>query len=238
MNLGADNGQGSVYETRERGLVEKLPWLSDEKKANLWLDHCGSEITYHDGDCCRQARSWFLGWARSMDSASLVEAGVRAPTWLSQRFEWGPSRWPIAWCELIEQKVIDCGVFAALAREVFQDQGLSVFPAQVVLQYGEKCTQHWSAFWKLDPLETKAHHRTEDSHELFPWIGVRHVYHEICVVESSPGVARFYDSTWGNWYLPHPSSGFGAVLAIRSFAPQALSWGKYEVESGEWLVVS
>jgi len=232
MDLGGDKNQESVFETRETGLIQKLSWLKGEAQAPLWLDHCGSEILQHDGKCCAQAKSWFLGWARSMDSASLVESGVRAPVWLSQRFEWGPSRWPIAWCELIEQKVIDCGVFAALARETFLDQGVAAFPAQVVLRYGERCTQHWNAYWKLDSSTN------EESHELFPWIGTRHVYHEICVVEASPGEARFYDSTWGNWYLPQPQSGFGSILAIRSFAPHALNWGNYRVRSGEWLVVS
>ncbi len=218
------------FEVRDSSILQQMPWLTQETHALRWMDHCGSEITHHDGRCCVEAREWFLGWARSMEAASLVEGGMRAPTWLSDRFEWGPSAWPIPWCELIEQKVIDCGVFAALAREVFLAQGTPAFPAQAVIRYSDRCTRHWQQYWKEGDPGT--------SRELFPWVGSELVYHEICVVESKPGVARFYDSTWGNWYIPQSRLGYGSLVALRAFCSEDLQWGKYQIRPLEWLVIS
>jgi hypothetical protein len=199
-----------------------------EKLLERWLEHPASAILHHDGQCCDEARSWFLAYARSMEIGAMSEVRLNAPTWLSQLFTWGPSVWPISWCELVKEEVLDCGVFAALAREVFTAQGHSVHPAQVLLSYGEDCTRHWKDLWNMKEEEI-------EEGKVFPWIGERMVYHEICVLETEDGKARFYDSTWSAWLQPHQRVGHGALLAVRSECPRILRWAGKTMSHGEWV---
>ena len=205
---------------REAWLLELV---SGEEHWRKWLEHPASELLHHDGTCCAAARSWLLAYARSMEISTLGNCETRAPAWISQRWDWGPSPWPMAWCELVKREVLDCGVFAVLAREIFRAQGISAHPAQALLHYEEACTQHWKQLWATDPRAT------------FPWVGKRMVYHELCVLELPDGTARFYDSTWGQWYHPEPRAGHGAILALRSECPRLLKWGGKIFQHGDWV---
>jgi hypothetical protein len=198
---------------------------ASEEYFNRWVEHPSSSIIHHDRSCCEEARLWFLAYARSMEIGMLSQFEVKAPTWLTQLFRWGPSQWPISWCEVVRQEVIDCGVFAALAREVFKAQGQEVHPAQALLRYNPACTAHWDDLWR----EERAKKR-----ELFPWVGKELVYHELCLLETRQGEARVYDSTWGLWHLPHARQGFGAMLAIRTECPRLLRWGDKTLSCGDW----
>jgi hypothetical protein len=200
--------------------------IGGEEHFKRWIAHPASAIVHHDGKCCEEARLWFLAYARSMEIGVASQLRMRAPTWLSQLFTWGPSAWPISWCQIVRQKVIDCGVFAALAREVFKAQGHEAHPAQALLSYNPSCTNHWKALWNESGKKKL---------ELFPWIGSKVVYHELCVLELPDGQARFYDSTWGSWYLPRARSGFGALLALRSECPRLLTWNNKTFSCGEWV---
>lgn len=166
-----------------------------------------------------------------MEIGTGSQFGLKAPTWLSKVFEWGPSEWPISWCQLVKEKYLDCGVFAALAREVFKAQGHEVHPAQVLISYNATCTSHWQKYWD----HRKKKKKKDDKRDVFPWIGTEIVYHEICVLEMPDGEGRFYDSTWGHWYLPQSRIGFGAVLALRSECSRLLRWGDRAISCGEWV---
>src|SRR4051812_2443894 len=107
--------------------------IGREKHFSEWGEHPPSSIVHHDQRCCEEARLWFLAYARSMEIDTLSHFTTKAPTWLSRLFTWGPSEWPISWCQLVREDVVDCGVFAALAREVFKAQGHEVHPAQALL---------------------------------------------------------------------------------------------------------
>lgn len=235
MSLDAVNdlSTGSDHCELIRSLVAK------EEHFQRWVEHPSSSILHHDQDCCEEARLWFLAYARSMEIGSLPQCHVRAPTWLSRLYNWGPSEWPIAWCELVKEKVLDCGVFAALAREVFRAQGLEAHPAQALLRYNSDCTAHWKDLWKSAPKNKKdgedKKHPEKKKGEIFPWIGNEIVYHEICVLEMPDGQAKVYDSTWGNWLMPHPRAGFAALLAIRTECPRLLRWGDKVISCGEWI---
>ncbi len=214
---------------------EQLPAIRSEVIRDLvgreeflprWLAHPASAIVHHDDRCCDEARTWFLAYARSMEIGAISQFNIKAPTWLSQLFKWGPTEWPISWCGLVKEKVIDCGVFAALAREVFRAQGHEAHPAQALLSYNDASTKHWRELWSMGK---------EDEHRIFPWIGSQVVYHELCVLEMPDGQARFYDSTWGNWYVPHRRTGYGALLALRTECPRLLSWGDKTFSCGEWV---
>jgi len=204
--------------------------FENEAHFTRWVEHPSSTILHHDQKCCEEAKLWFLSYARSMEIGSGTQYELKAPTWLSQLFKWGPSEWPIFWCQVVREKVIDCGVFAALAREVFKAQGHEPHPAQALLSYNETCTGHWQQYWDKRKEKKKRNDR-----DFFPWIGKQLVYHEICVLEMPDGTGKFYDSTWGHWYLPQSRIGFGALLAIRSECSRLLKWGDRTISCGEWI---
>ncbi len=199
-----------------------------EEHFQRWMEHPSSVIIHHDSACCEEARLWFLARAHSMEIGSLSQFRLNAPTWLMNDYEWGVSKWPIAWCEVVKEKMIDCGAFAALTREVFAAQGHEAHPAQVLVRYNESCTTHWKDLWK------KGQDSISKSKEFFPWVGSEMIYHEICALELPDGTARFFDSTFGFWYEPMQRYGFGALLAVRAECPRILRWGEKTISCGEW----
>jgi hypothetical protein len=208
--------------------------IENEEHFHRWVEHPASIIIHHEAACCEEARLWFLAYARSMEVGASTQFQVKAPAWLMGLFDWGPSKWPISWCEVVKEKTIDCGAFAALAREVFQAQGHEAFPAQALLSYNRICTEHWQDLWKGPPRDVKDAKDSEIK-ETFPWVGDEIVYHEICVIERPDGTAIFYDSTFGQWYLPETRVGFGALLAVRSECPRLLDWNGKSISCGEWV---
>jgi hypothetical protein len=200
-----------------------------EKEVNFarWIEHPSSSIIHHESSCCDEARLWFMAYARSMEIGSSPHVKLKAPTWLSQLFTWGPSKWPISWCELVKEKVLDCGAFAALAREVFAAQGHEVYAAQALLSYNEACTDHWQKFWQKNSENL--------SGVTFPWIGNEIVYHEVCLIVEPDSTARIYDSTFGQWYEPRQRVGFAALMAVRSECPRLIRWGDKIMSHGEWV---
>ena len=228
MSLVAVNRQVAPKVPRHEEFVREL--VGKEEHFTRWMEHPASSILHHDDSCCDEARFWFLAYARSMEIGSLAQFNIKAPTWLSQLFTWGPTDWPISWCQLVKEKVVDCGVFAALAREVFKAQGHEPHPAQALLSFNETCTNHWKDLWKKgDKSGGKSRGET------FPWIGDQVVYHELCLLELPDGTAKVYDSTWGSWYRPQQRIGFGAVLALRTECPRILRWGNKLLSCGEWI---
>lgn len=222
---------GGLEAAREVGdAVRDLARFADEALLRRWLEHPACAILHHEAACCDRARLWFLAFARSMEIGALSQYALRAPVWLSQQFKWGPSEWPIAWCQVVKRKTVDCGVFAALAREVFVAQGHSAHPAQAILAYNRDCTRHWKELWKITEEDV-------DAEKTFPWIGEELVYHEICALEMPDGEARLYDSTWGTWLHPSRRHGHGALLAVRTECPRLLRWGGRELSCGEWVSV-
>lgn len=185
-----------------------------------WRGASGSTLTHH-GACCERARAWLLGMARSHDFASSDGLAFAGPRWLTHRFQWGPTRWPVAWCEAIEAPQIDCGVFAAFALEILRKKGLEAYPAQVLRTYAKESAVHWRRKWSAMPGG-------------FDWIGVHTVFHEVCLVRSGPREARVYDPTDGIWLEASVRGGHGAHSAIRADIPVALAWGSYTLVSGQW----
>jgi hypothetical protein len=236
--------QHETYALVPMELESLLPRLQGEPYIREWFEQPASQITHHDADCCKEARAWFRSYAVSMQASHAAEAdSIRAPTWLSQRFTWGPSRWPIAWCEVIQQKVIDCGVFAALARECFELSGHAAHPGQILLDYSVECTSHWNTYWGkgADQIRKKRNSKwnwTKEPLKFFPWIGNHLVYHEICLVELGEGRTRLYDSTWGQWYSSTQKEGHASVIAARGeWGENALLWENRLLNSGEWSVL-
>ena len=93
-----------------------------------WRQVSGSTLTHH-GPCCDRARAWLTAMGRSYDFSSTDGLAMAGPRWITQRWAWGPTRWPIAWCEAVRAEVIDCGVFGAFALELFRAKASTPIPA-------------------------------------------------------------------------------------------------------------
>src|SRR6187551_1969381 len=77
-----------------------------------WENFPASSISHHGQPCCEIAREWITG----MDFSQL-NAGhpLTGPRWLRKLFKWGPSQWPMHWCEAVKEKTLDCGELGALS---------------------------------------------------------------------------------------------------------------------------
>src|SRR5215210_2036228 len=85
-----------------------------------WETTQPSMISHHGLRCCALAREWIFSTDHAQLNGEHLSTGSR---WLRHRFTWGPSPWPIAWCQVVRRKVLDCGAFAALAHEIFSTRG-------------------------------------------------------------------------------------------------------------------
>lgn len=184
-----------------------------------WLEQLPSHLVHH-GACCDEARDWLIAMARSFDFAVTERQAHAGPRFLSELYAWGPNPWPLSWCEAVRRKTIDCGVFAAFAREILRAKGLAAYPGQVVQRFDEQSTGHWQKLWAG---ESKA----------FAWVGETHVYHEVVIVRRGATGAAIYDPTDGCWLDP-ADRGPGALVAVRSEAPGVLSWGGMSLVNERW----
>ena len=191
---------------------------------NRWLVQPPSEVQHHGGACCAIAKQWFHGMARANDFSIADNLSHQGPAWLHLKFNWGANRWPAYWCDLMQSRTFDCGVFAALSREIFRLKGMTAHPGQIIQYFGAQATSHWSAAW---------HNKTQ----AFGWIGDGFVYHEVAIVENSDGSCRIYDPTDGFWMNPALNRGHGRAVAMKSSAPVLLTWGPYQLPPDTWLEI-
>ena len=195
----------------------------DTLERAIWTQASGSRLSRH-GACCDCARGWIVAMARSHDFAATDGLDYAAPRWLTRRWRWGPTRWPIGWCDAVRAEIIDCGVFAAFALEIFRAKGVDAYPGQVLRTDVEESTVHWRHKWAAMP-------------DAFNWIGRTAVYHEVCVVRAGPADARIYDPTSGFWLDPGVQRGHHALTAVRAEIPEALAWGPHRLVNGQWTEI-
>jgi hypothetical protein len=176
----------------------------------------------HDHECCLTAKKWFL----AMDSASRMGNGaLEPPTWLRERYQWGPSLWPIYWCEAVRSRVLDCAALAFLARESYKARGVPVLPALLVRRYSEQDAQQWRALWRAASCYTN-------------WILRRCVYHEaVMVLEGEEG--HLWDPSDGHWLDPELSLGYAGVVAMQVVGaqpggPEVVRWGTHDLVVNTW----
>jgi hypothetical protein len=188
-----------------------------------WQHFPVSAILHHGKLCCQIAREWIF----STDYTQLNgEHPLTGPRWIRQKYPWGPSRWPLSWCEAVEQKTLDCGALAAITHEVFTARGVMSYPAQFIQQYSEDATCHWQKKWDMD--ESSAH-----------WIKEDLIYHEGCAVLVHNNEIKIWDPSAGWWVNPRQAGGYGALLVLRIFATQTnsptdFSWGTHCIVPNQW----
>jgi len=189
-----------------------------------WETFPYSCISHHGRECCDVAREWVMAY----DFAQLNGADpASGPRWLRQRYTWGPSEWPIHWCEAVERDTLDCGALGCMAREIFAERGLVSFPAQFVQQYSLDATSQWRGKWEEDSVSTH-------------WIDEDVIYHEACALVTGEGVVKLFDPSAGWWMNPRQQGGYGALLAVRIFdgAGGLYKWGDHRLRANEWVRIS
>ncbi len=188
-----------------------------------WQHSPASTISHHGTACCDIAREWIVG----MDFSQLNAGNpLTGPRWLRKQFKWGPSKWPIHWCEAVQQEVLDCGALGALSHQLFLERGVRSFPAQFILEFNDVSTRHWSETWGAAGSCT-------------PWIADGLIYHEGCAVAVSNTEIKLWDATATWWINPKQFGGYAGLLAARIFDPQAdgsavYTWGKHQLLPNKW----
>lgn len=191
-----------------------------------WQHFPHSAISHHGQACCEVAREWVL----SMDYTQLSAGNpLTGPRWLRQRYNWGPSPWPLYWCEAVKRQTLDCGALASLAHEVFTARGVKSYPVQLIQEYSTDATTQWHMRWSGD--EISAH-----------WIEENLIYHEGCAVSLNEREVRVWDASAGWWINPNQFEGYGSLLVLRIIANGAdasatFQWGSHQIAPNRWQTI-
>lgn len=153
-----------------------------------------SSLSHHGEPCCHIARHAVL--SRLVVGGSLEAELALVPSVI----EWGPVHWPVAWCELVDDRRGgfrgDCGVHASLAATLISEQGLLVRRARIALLPPPVALEHWRQRWSDPGLDRR-------------WVAEAVAHHEVVGV-----LGRWWDPSEARWF-----SGPGATLAAgRVFA--------------------
>ena len=197
----------------------RAPLASDR-----WNDFPHSALSHHGEACCEIARQW----VSLMDFAQLNGTDpTSGPRWLRAKYKWGPSPWPMHWCEVVKRKTIDCGAHAALALEAFRARGLTAYPAQLVQRYSAEATRQWSGRWGREDVSCH-------------WLDGDHIYHEATALLVGGDRVKIWDSSAGSWVGPRQDGGYASLVALRIFAAghdSVLRWGERRIEPGTWVQI-
>lgn len=178
-----------------------------------------STLSHHGADCCTTARAWFLAMNRSM------WRGQGGPGWIAQRFPWGPSRWPLHWCEAMEAEELDCGAHAALTLEAFGAYGIRVLPVQLVQRQERHHLPHFHGRWEAGSASPG-------------WAGDGAAYHEACATILE-GQAEVWDPTVNCWLSPDHVQGVRSIAAVRIGGTlptgEVVTWQGLRLGLGEWV---
>lgn len=205
--------------------VNETDFIDASAAIEKWQSFPASFMSHHGLPCCDIAREWIL----SMDYSQLSAGNpLTGPRWLRNKHKWGPSTWPLHWCEAVEQKALDCGALAALSHEIFTARGVTSFPAQLIHQYSEHATSQWYKGWNGD--ETSVH-----------WIKEDLIYHEGCAVVVRDNEIKVWDATATWWVNPKQFGGYAGALALRVLVPSTatavppvFNWGAHRIVPNQW----
>ena len=190
-----------------------------------WEHFPNSHVSHHGAACCDIAHAWLIAF----DQAQL-NGGDRmtGPRWIRARSDWGPSAWPIHWCEAVGAETIDCGVHAALAHEVFAARGVRTFRAQFQQRYSPEAARSWRGKWGAANVSDH-------------WIDGDTIYHEGNAVLVDDGEVKLWDGSAGWWINPREKgTGYGSLAAVRITAdgaglPPVLRWGERRIKPNRWI---
>jgi hypothetical protein len=214
----------SLAEDRVKIEVDETDLIDVSAAIEKWQHFPFSALTHHAARCCQIAREWIL----AMDYSQLNGGNLlTGPRWLRRKFKWGPSSWPLHWCEAVEREQLDCGAHASLAHEVFTSRGVKSFPAQFIQQFSEEATRQWCEKWGCEGVSTH-------------WVKEDLIYHEGCAVINRDREIKVWDPSAGWWVNPKQFGGYGGLLALRVFtthttqAPDYFTWGRHQIIPNRW----
>ena len=200
--------------------------VSDSENAicEPWEHWRPAELSHHGRSCCEVVKEWVIA-----TDLSLLGGGseLTGPRWLRHRFEWGPTRYPIHWCEIGRASVLDCGVHAALAHEIFLARGIRSFRAQMIQEYSENAAEQWQMRW-------------EERDAITSWIDGVLIYHEGCATVTNGNVLKLWDPSSSWWVDPGTTAGYGSIRAVRIAGPIGaigFRWGCHALTANEWIVI-
>ena len=208
--------------TNEEPVYEAGTGYCGREVFGTWEQWQPARVSHHGRACCEIVKEWIIA-----TDQSLLNGGddLTGPRWLRQRYEWGPTRYPMHWCEIGRAKVLDCGVHAAIAQEVFLARGVRSFRVQLVQEYSNGATEQWQLKW-------------EDRDAITTWMDGELIYHEGCAVVGSDGIAKIWDPSAGWWIDPNTTSGYGSLRALRIIAgAERFEWGGHVVPANEWTLI-
>jgi hypothetical protein len=214
----------SAADNRLDLIVDNVDVIERPCPSTRWETFPYSCIAHHGEACCDVAREWVLAY----DFAQLNGADpLSGPRWLRQKYKWGPSPWPMHWCEAVERKTLDCGALGCMAREVFTARGQTAFPAQFVQQYTTDATSQWAGAWDEEKVSTH-------------WIDEDVIYHEATALVIGDGEVKLFDPSAGWWMNPRQTGGYGALLAVRIFDGEGRTykWGDHRLTANSWTKVA
>jgi hypothetical protein len=195
--------------------------------SDRWHGFPFSQISHHGEACCDIAKEWLS----AMDFAQLNGGDLTSgPRWLREKYEWGPSAWPIHWCEVLGRKVIDCGAHSALAHEAFIARGVTAFRAQFVQRYSADAMDQWRRKWTDEQVSDH-------------WLGDDSIYHEGNALLIGDDEVKLWDGSAGWWINPRQAGGYGSLVAVRIFAEgvwgggDGFRWGDYRIRPNEWTQI-
>jgi hypothetical protein len=185
-----------------------------------------SRLSSHPGPCCRAAKAWFTALVSSSSPRD------EPPSWLSVRWRWGPSSWPLHWCEAVRAPRLDCGALAALARSAWEVLGYAALPVQMVERFNAAAGENWRSLWERSSVEVE-------------WVWDDLVYHEAVAILGPRGLL-LWDPTDRCWIESRARNGYGSAVAIRVDRPAipGVSWGDRvawrsgSLPLGEWQILT
>ena len=191
-----------------------------------WEHFPNSHISHHGAACCDIAHEWLLAFDFAQLNGGDVLSG---PRWMREHSAWGPSAWPIHWCEAVDAETIDCGVHAALAHEAFVARGVPAFRAQFIQRYSAAAAASWRENWGKEGVSDH-------------WIDGDAIYHEGNAVIVGDGSVKLWDGSAGWWINPRGDTGYGSLAAVRIEAAidgpaEGLRWGERRIKLNQWVAV-
>jgi hypothetical protein len=191
-----------------------------------WQTFPNSYISHHGAACCDIAHGWLIAYDHAQLNGGDVLTG---PRWMREHSTWGPSAWPIHWCEAVDAKVVDCGVHAAIAHEAFVARGVRAYRAQFIQRYTPDAAASWRENWGKE--------RVSDH-----WIDGDAIYHEGNAVVVGENTVKLWDGSAGWWINPRGVSGYGSLVSVRIEAGphqvfNELRWGERRIKLNRWVHV-
>lgn len=189
-------------------------------------DRASSSLLTHKGRCCLTARAWFESLVMSLAERR------EPPDWLSLRWPWGPSPWPLYWCEAVRAEHLDCGALAALTRASCDALGLSPMPVQLIERFNVEAGENWRSVWRRSAPGVK-------------WVWGDLVYHEAVAIPGRGGLS-IWDPTDRCWIESRARTGYASAVAVRVLPPAAgaaaglvssLRWRQGVLPLGRWHVL-